>query len=120
MEEMDFAVEEEIAKKPNNKVYEESHAHSHVESSVIEKEKICKVDWFVQAQQRQQALTGLQSLCKQWNEENTEMFSEESFCRLFSQVVSPQYSYTIFKDDITITDFVIPLKERSAFSVSVV
>jgi hypothetical protein len=46
-----------------------------------------KVAWFVQAQQRQQALTGLQSLCKQRNEENTETFSADSFCRLFSQDV---------------------------------
>lgn len=71
MEEVDSAFEIQIAEINANEPIKETR----------------KVAWFVQAQQRQQALTGLQSLCKQRNEENTETFSADSFCRLFSQDV---------------------------------
>lgn len=40
-------------------------------------------NWLSQAQHRQQALTGLQSLCK----EQKKSFSSDNFCQLFSQEV---------------------------------
>ncbi len=89
MEGVDSASEIQIA-DINPK--EQSHTHSHAGPSTIEPKETRKVAWFVQAQQRQQALTGLQSLCKQRNEENTETFSADSFCRLFSQDVSHHHN----------------------------
>lgn len=84
MEEVDIALDVQITV---NDAYEQSRTNSHVEPSITEPKENRKVAWLVQAQQRQQALTGLQSLCKQQNEENTETFSADSFCQLFSQEV---------------------------------
>ncbi|EFX75389.1 hypothetical protein DAPPUDRAFT_323294 [Daphnia pulex] len=75
-----------------------------------------KVAWFVQAQQRQQALTGLQSLCKQRNEENTETFSADSFCRLFSQDNVLHLLFRLFdhhsRGKLVHSDFIGDLKEK--------
>lgn len=71
----------------------------HLITFIIESgQQMRKVDWLVKTQQRQQALTGLQSLCKQRIEENTGNFSEDSFCRLFSQQVShPHLTFSVAK-----------------------
>nr|CAH0104033.1 unnamed protein product [Daphnia galeata] len=75
-----------------------------------------KVDWLVKTQQRQQALTGLQSLCKQRIEENTGNFSEDSFCRLFSQQNVLHLLFRLFDHQsrglLTHSDFIEGLKAK--------
>ncbi len=59
------------------------------------KEPIARDSWLTQAHKRQQALTGLQSVCNQKAQQSNLKFSTTNFCQLFSQEVGIGYIYKI-------------------------
>lgn len=69
-----------------------NHAYQHSQTELranprIEFEQVDGTDWLTQVQQRQQALTGLQSFLKKSISEQPPNISAGIFCRLFSQEV---------------------------------
>lgn len=76
-----------------------NHAFQHSQTELRETPRIeCQqasgVNWLTQAQQRQQALTGLQSVLKRSIQEQSPNITAGNFCSLFSQEV---YDVLFFK-----------------------
>lgn len=86
---------------------------------ILDVEDSQKKGWLSQAQQRQQALTGLQSLCNQYCvsvKQQKSAFSADSFCKLFSQENALEFLFRLFdhqsKGQLVQSDFIDILKEH--------